>query len=423
MRHTLLNWWNRAFLIERSSISLSFFRIVIAWTIGAHVIGSLIEFEDNYSQWAFKEHNASFFPIWFLEMVSRSPEWLTYAMAGVFLISWFTFFIGLCCQASAIILGISCYFFYALNSLHIGTLSWDILLVTFSLMYVTNYHGDYFSIDGLIKGDPEAYRKPRPFFVQRLLQLQMAFTFLYTSLCKWTAEGNWTTGNPYYHLMTSNPQSVVKQFPGRAFLAQHPDLCYGIGIGVIIFESLMPLLLLIPPLRWIGIPLGIFFMFLLLVTLHVPTIFFFLFPAQMLLCINPDTIVAWIDRRRAKNQERPAGLLIFDGQCGFCQGSLRRIRHLDLLGVIQPQDLHLVKSPADLHPNLTKEACLARIHYLEKEQMYAGFYAFRQMAKRIVLLWPLVPFLYLPGAGAVGQWVYDRIAHWRFRISEFLAGR
>ena len=93
-----------------------------------------------------------------------------------------------------------CYYFYALNDFHIGTLSWDILLVTLFVMCLTPYHGDYFSMDALRKGDAGAYRRPRPFFIQRLLQMQIASTFFYTALYKTTAQGNWFKDNPLHFL-------------------------------------------------------------------------------------------------------------------------------------------------------------------------------------------------------------------------------
>ena len=311
MRNALLALWERAFLVERPSIGLSFFRLAVAFTVGAHTLPILLELQDNYLSWSYREHNPSFFTIGVLELVAKSPDWLTQLMAVLFVVFWFTFFIGLWSRVSCILLGVGCYYFYALNSLHIGTLSWDILLVTMFLMYITNYHGDYFSVDALIRADPDAYKRTRPFFLQRLLQLQIASTFFYTALCKISAQGNWLTENPYYYLMNSTPESVVKQFPGREFLAQHPDLCYGFGIVLICFEFIFSFALFIPRLRWVAIPLGILFQFMLLFTLHVPTIFVFLFPAQMLLFINPDRILEWIEAKRAKNRQNPRGSLLY----------------------------------------------------------------------------------------------------------------
>ena len=310
-------WWHRMFLAERPSVSLAFFRIAVAITVGCHMIPAFLQIEDNYLATAFKEKNGSFFPIWTLQLVEASPDWLVKAMVGVFMWSWLSFLVGFRAQVSAIVMTLCCYYFYALNSLHIGTLSFDILLVTLSLIVVTGYHGDWLSVDALMRGDPRGSpqllpncgtssacglgRAPlRPFFIQRLLQLQIAWTYFYTALSKITAGGNWLTDAPYYYLMNYPAIGVVKAFPFRGFLAPQPQLCHWIGIAVLCCEMSMPALLFIRRTRPFGIALGFFFHVLLLVTLHVPTIFFFLFPPQLLLFVEPETIVGWIDRLRAK---------------------------------------------------------------------------------------------------------------------------
>ena len=121
--------WQRLFLEERPSLMLGLFRITIALATGLHVIPSLLQLQDNYLAGAFKEVNPSFFPISILQLVAQSPNWLVYAFVALFLVSWVMFLVGLWTQRSAILMVLSCYYFYALNMLHIGTLSWDILLV------------------------------------------------------------------------------------------------------------------------------------------------------------------------------------------------------------------------------------------------------------------------------------------------------
>ncbi|MBI4051345.1 MAG: DUF393 domain-containing protein [Elusimicrobia bacterium] len=416
IENKILYFWNRAFLEERPSIGFSFFRLAVAFTVGAHIIPTLFQIQDNYLSWAFKEKNSAFFTMGILEWVAKSPDWLVWFMVGWFVLFWFLFFIGFRSQVSCILMTAGCYYFYALNSMHIGTLSYDILLVTLFLMCITPYHGDYFSVDSIFRGDPEAYKRKRPFFLQRLLQLQIANTFFYTAFYKITAEGNWITGNPYYYLVNSTAESVVKHFPGRLFLAGHPDLCYWLGISCVCFEVLLSILVFIPRLRWVTIPSVILFHLMLVFTLHVPTIFLFLFPAQFLLFINPTPILEWIEKKRSRNQGEPCGLLLYDGQCGFCRASLDEIRCLDLFGVLNARDLHLVENPKELHPDLTKETCLARLNYLEGGKLFAGFYAFRRIALRLPLLWWLVPGLYVPGMGWLGQKAYDWIARHRHRL-------
>ena len=193
---------------------------------------------------------------------------------------------------------LSCYYFYALNSLHIGTLSFDILLVTLALMCVTPYHGDALSVDAGRSTRRWIVVRPRPFFVQRLLQLQMSATYFYTALRKITLDGNWLTGNPIYYLLNSPPGGVIREFWGRAWLAQQPQLCYAIGVATIAMEYSLSILWFVPRVRVAAILVGWLFHVLLLTTMHVPTVFFFLFPAQIALFLPPEHIARRLKRTR-----------------------------------------------------------------------------------------------------------------------------
>ncbi len=436
MSRTIATLWDRFVLAERPSISLSAFRIAVAITVGCHVIPTLLQLHDNYLSTAFREINTSFFPIPILQLVHHSPNAFVYLMTGLFSVAWGLFLIGYRSQLSGIVMTLCCYYFYALNSLHIGTLSWDILLVTLFLMCVTGYHGDYFSLDSLrlrldeeaspgtpalrlrprdtIAGEEPAYRKQRPFFIQRMLQLQMASTYLYTALAKLSSGGNWLTDNPYYYLMHSPPGGVVREFLCRDWLAQHPALCYVIGLGVIAMELTLPILWFIRRTRIPAIAIGWAFHLLLLATLHVPTIFFFLFPPQMLLFIPPEDVVAWIEGRQHQYDEGQ-GLLIYDGHCMFCVGSVRRLLVLDLFGYLKPVDYQTAEDVTALHLSLTRNQCHAQMHLVEPDgRLSGGFAAIQRLSRKLPLLWPAAPLVNLLGARRIGDPAYRWIARNRY---------
>lgn len=405
----LARLWHRAFLERRPSLSLGLFRFAVAWTVGCHILPSFFHLDENFLSTAFKTHNFSFFPVPVLQLVAQSPDWLVRSWAALFLASLAAFTLGCWSQISCLTMTLCCYYFYALNSFQIGTLSFDILLVTLVLMCVTDYHSDFLSFDGLARGKAASYKRMRPFFVQRLLQLQLASTFWYTALNKITAGGNWLTGHPYWSLMCSPPASVVRQFPLRGWLAQHPAACHELGVGCLLFEFVLPVLWFIPRTRVAGIILGILFHLMLWVTLHVPTIFLFLFPPMMLLFIAPETLVAWIERRQEANATAGRAVLLYDGNCGFCLASIKRLRVLDLFGWIDPLNFHSQPNLASLNPLLTPERCRSEMVLLEPNgRLSGGFDALARMAPRMPLLWPLAPLVRVPGA----QWVGSRIYRW-----------
>ncbi len=423
---SLRRLWTRAFLIERPSIGLSLFRLAVAFTVGAHMIPSFFHMDENYLSTAFKTTNGLFFPGGLLALVARSPDWVVGMFTALFFIAWAAFALGLWAQLGAILMTLTCYYFYALNNFHIGTLSFDILLVTLFLMCCTGYHGDFLSLDSLLApprhgagrgGDAQAYRRLRPFVIQRLLQLQLAWTFWYTALSKMSGQGNWLWDNPYYYLMRYPAIGVVRNFPFRGWLAEQPELCKLLGLTLIGFEYTLPFLWFMPRTRTFGILLGIAFQLMLWLTLHVPTIFLFLFPAMMLLFVPPERLVDWIQARRALTAAGPHGLLVYDGACGFCLASLQRLRVLDLFGWLDLRDFRPVPDLTSLHPGLTVERCRSEMVLIEPGgRITGGFEAFRRLCLRLPLLWPLAPLVYLPGAGRVGGWVYRWVAAHRYLL-------
>ena len=407
-------WWHRAFLEERPSISLSLFRVAVAWTVGAHVIPSFFQMEDNYLSTAFKTKNVWFFPASLLRLVEASPDGVVWTFVLLFHGALATFTLGLWTRRSCLLVTFACYYFYALNPYHIGTLSFDILLVTLFLMCLTPYPGDFLSLDSVRRGDRQAWKRLRPVFLQRLLQLQLAWTFWYTALSKVTGGGNWLTGNPYYSLMRYPSIGVVRDFPLREWLGQHPGLCYGLGLVLLVFEFTVPFLWFIPKTRVVGVSLGITFQFMLWITLHVPTIFVFLFPPMMLLFIRPERLVGWMEARREACAVQGHGIVLYDGRCGFCLASVRRLEVLDLFGWVALRDFHAEPYLRRLHPELTPERCHSEMVVIEPDgRLSGGFTAFRRLCLRLPLLWWLAPPVYLPGAGWIGTRVYRWVARRR----------
>jgi len=376
---------------------------------------------DNYLSTAFKTYNTNFFTFEVIELVQKSPEWLIYLFVWLFCISCLFMLIGLLSYASCLAMTVSCYYFYALNSFHVGTLSWDILLVTLFLMCVTPYHGDYFSLDALIWGNNLSYKKKRPYFLQRLLQLQVAFTFFYTALYKVSAKGNWLTDNPIYYLVNNPPAGVTKAFLLKDYLMDKPQLCFVIGVSIIVVEFLMIFLLYYQRTRISAIYLGVFFHIILVLTLDVPAIFFFLFPPQLLLFIDPEKVVGWIDQKRKVNIENrkhlSPPLLIYDGHCQFCVASVEKLKVMDLYATLNYSDLHKIENLPEVHPKLNKDLVMSQLQLLESNGvLFGGFFVFRRICFTMPMLYPLIPILYFPGMGILGPLVYQFIAKNRYLL-------
>lgn len=409
--------WGKLFLDQRPSLVLGMFRICVALTVGAVMLPTFMHLPDTYLSTAFKTYNTSFFPVEFIQWVQKSPDTVVIVAVGFFCVSWFLFLIGLFGQMSAIVLTAMCYYFYALNAFAMGTLSWDILLVTLVLMCATDYPNDYFSIKALWRGRADAWQQRRPLFLQRLLQIQIAFTYFYTAVHKITVDGNWITGNPIYYLMNMPRPGVVKYFLLKDVLKTQPELCYVLGLSVVAIELSMPFLLWFKRTRLSGIYLGMFFHLLLILTLDVPATFFFLFPPMLLLFIDPNDVEDWIKRKRDFYRKAPRYQLIYDGRCRFCRGSLTYLKVMDLFGRIDDVDLHGIHDFSAIHPDLSKEKALHRVYLTAPDgRLLGGFFAFRCLTLMMPMLYFLVPVFYCPGSGVIGPAVYQFIARHRYLI-------
>lgn len=111
-------------------------------------------------------------------------------------------------------------------------------------------------------------------------------------------------------------------------------------------------------------------------------------------------------------------VVLYDGQCELCRRSVRLLRRLDWFSALRCQDARDVEHlPASVVP-LDPDRLLQQMHLLTPDggRMYAGFGAFRQIAWRLPLLWPLAPWLYLPGVPTLGQRGYLWVARNRFNL-------
>ena len=407
--------WQKLFLEERPSIALAFFRIAVALTVAFHVLPTFVPLKENYLSGAFKVLNTNFFTPGVLDLVQRSSDPLVITVVALFCVVWFLFLIGFKTQLSTILMTLGCYYFYALNAFAIGTLAWDILLVTLVLICFVPYLGDYFSLDCLLNRDPDAFYRRRPFFIQRLLQMQLAFVYFYTGLYKVTAQGNWLSSNPIYYLMITPDDGVTKYFLLRDFFSVHPALCYVLGVVIVVIELLMPFLLFNPTTRLAGIGLGFLFHVTLILTLDVPAIFFFLFPAQLLLFIAPERILAWIEQQRKIFAHGPAREVIYDGHCQFCVASIDMLKVMDLFDRLTFVDYQTCKDLSVLHPDLTKEKVHSQLYLVEPSGiLYGGFFAFRRLTLLLPMLYPIIFFVYFPGANVLGPLMYAAISKNRY---------
>jgi predicted DCC family thiol-disulfide oxidoreductase YuxK len=111
-------------------------------------------------------------------------------------------------------------------------------------------------------------------------------------------------------------------------------------------------------------------------------------------------------------------VVLFDGSCAFCQLSVKTLKRLDWLRRLRFQDAHDVDQWPPCAEPLDMNRLLEEMHVVppSRQRSHAGFRAFRWIAGRLPLLWPVVPFLYLPGAAWIGHRAYLWVARNRYSL-------
>ncbi len=116
----------------------------------------------------------------------------------------------------------------------------------------------------------------------------------------------------------------------------------------------------------------------------------------------------WLRRTRKTHGQID---VLYDGRCGFCTRSVFWLALIDWLGRLRFVNFHNAVARAAVAPELPFAQLNRSMHIkMPDGRTFTGFRAFRVIAHHLPLLWPLVPVSYLPGATAIGDRTYQRIA-------------
>lgn len=115
---------------------------------------------------------------------------------------------------------------------------------------------------------------------------------------------------------------------------------------------------------------------------------------------------------------KPKAIVLYDGDCGFCKKGVANLKLLDWFGALSYHNARDWDGIPPNSANLDRDHLLVEMHVLtpDRTKAHAGFYAFRWIAGRLPTLWPLWPFLYIPGVPSIGRKFYRWIAKNRFKL-------
>jgi predicted DCC family thiol-disulfide oxidoreductase YuxK len=123
----------------------------------------------------------------------------------------------------------------------------------------------------------------------------------------------------------------------------------------------------------------------------------------------------WLAARRSPIE------VLYDGLCPFCQRSVRFLARLDLFNRLEfvdfrRLDLRVYNRQHEL--GITLDDLEEEMYVVSRGRAYRGFYGYRVIALKLPALWPLAPWLFLPGAASIGGSAYRSVARNRFKLHQ-----
>ena len=122
------------------------------------------------------------------------------------------------------------------------------------------------------------------------------------------------------------------------------------------------------------------------------------------------------------NQSKPdilgdTDVVVYDGNCNFCNSQINIIRKLDILNKLSFISLHDPSVPI-LYPQVSKEKLLTQIYIFTKDnRYYGGAECIQQISKKLFILWPLYILLKIPFSFPLWDKLYKLVAKNRFKIA------
>jgi len=285
-------------------------------------------------------------------------------------------------------------------------------LVWFAAILAASPSADVLSLDAILaawkRADAGSLDPPRPSQVYalplRFVWLSMGAIYFSAGFWKvWTSGYAWAfSDNP--KIMMYNKWMELGGWRPIFRIDQYPFLYQMSAAATIIFELSFIFLIFFPAIRLLA-PLGG------LAFHNMTNLFMRISFWQLQVCY-----VAFVDwdrlfRSLGNRLYREPMYLVFDGNCQLCRRTIASIRTFDLL--------HRVSYVNALDEGelrrcgltwLSQEALLRDIHAVVGRRWWAGFPAYRAVATRLPVLWPLLPFLYVCPVPLVGNRVYRHVA-------------
>lgn len=401
----------RFFTEKDSPINLAIFRIVFfAYMLFPLKDPQLIWFSELPKDLQFAPMGMG----WLLPHLPINGEIASSALI-IFKMACFTAMLGIATRTSTFIAALTGFYVIGIPQFY-GNVSHNHHSFWFLVIFAASRCADALSFDAVFNGIKKADRN-QPTAIPHaanVYALPLRFMWLLIGLCYffpgfwklWNSGTAWILGdnlrNHMYYVWIGTDHWVPS-----IRIDQWPWLCRLTGAYVIFFEMVFIFLLFLPTTRYVAMVMGLSFHNMTFLILKIR---FFILQICYVSFINWASFFKWLGQ---KMYHDPL-IVLYDGSCSFCRRAVAFLQAFDVFNRIDYLDLHSSNAQSIRSTmKVTHEDLNRDMHAVIGQKTVKGYIAYRHIASRIPLLWPLVPFLYLGPVQMIGDKVYRSVADHR----------
>jgi len=393
-------------------INLAIFRIVLFGTILGEVIYnfSRVVWLSEFPQ------ELLFLPLGTRFLFSFIPINATVAqIAGwLLMICSFTAMIGLFTRTSAWLTVIFSFYVLGIPQFY-GKVDHYHHLLWFAAILGVSRCADVLSVDAIFMAWKRADRgQIEPPGISKTYALPLRFTWLlfgvlyfFPGLHKvWVPGFDWAfTDNLKYQIFAKWLEwNEVTGWNPVFRLDGYPVLYRLAAIGSICFELAFIVLVLFPVTRYFAAFGGLLLHNMIGMVMHIK---FLVLQTCYVAFFDWHAIFSWIGNRLF-----PIDMyVVYDGNCKLCRRTIATLKVFDIFGRLT--FVNALDNQALTTHNLgwlDEQALLVDMHAVLQRKSWKGFQAYRVLAARIPIFWPILPLLYVWPIPVVGNLIYRRVA-------------
>lgn len=282
--------WHQYWFAPRPLHSLALFRFAVGMVFFLYYTVRIPYAEDLFSNRSFHYLVAWFdwLPV-FSPLVAQILVGAAMLCAACFALGWLTplFHLGL--------LGLTAY---------LGILEGVVAPVCFNLLWVSLFlllfspAGRYGSLDYWLwrrkhPAEKSAARQTGPFWTARLIVIQLALVYLSSAFYRMMVAPGWFTGTHVWKIFTDHS---FGQMPLGLWFADQAGMLPFIGTAVLLLEISLPVMLLTPQYRNLGVIIGLAYHLLIYFSVNLTGFYLLTMAAHYILVLPPENLKIWFEK-------------------------------------------------------------------------------------------------------------------------------